>query len=166
MINFPSLTIPKIFYKRLTIVSFSFHDILCQKQTHIHIQKGNSTNSSLSLLEKYLFISYSTFVDFYCFCVWICSFDLTSFLATAIEEPIRSRLVKQNHHHVAPSARISPTLSHHPSLSSITSVRSSRLHPVSAQSCCILVLAGRPAFARPCEGVYRSMSFMSLSLLL
>ena len=41
------------------------------------------------------------------------------------------------HHHVAPSARISLTLSRHPSLSSITSGRSSGLHPISAQSCCM-----------------------------
>ena len=51
-----------------------------------------------------------------------------------------------------------------PSLSSITSGRSSRLHPVSAQSCCIWVLAGRPVFARLCEGVNRSMSIVSSSL--
>ena len=31
---------------------------------------------------------------------------------------------------------------------------------------CTSVLAGRPAFARPCEGVHRSTSLMSLSLLL
>ena len=49
-----------------------------------------------------------------------------------------------------------------PSLSSITSDRSSRLHPVSAQSCCMSVLAGHPAFARPCEGVHRSTSLMIL----
>ena len=46
------------------------------------------------------------------------------------------------------------------------SSRSSRLQPVSAQSCCIQVLAGRPAFSRPCERVHRSMSLMSSSLLL
>ena len=57
-------------------------------------------------------------------------------------------------------------LSRHPSLSSIIPGRSWRLHPVSAQSSCIQVLAGHPAFARPCEGVHRSMLFMSLSLLL
>ena len=65
------------------------------------------------------------------------------------------------HHHVAPSARTSLTLSYHPSLSS----RSSGIHPVSAQSCCMYVLAGRPAFARPCDGVHRSTSLMSSSLL-
>ena len=39
-----------------------------------------------------------------------------------------------------------------PSLSSIAPGRSSRLYPVSALSCCIYILAGRPAFARPCKG--------------
>ena len=42
--------------------------------------------------------------------------------------------------------------------------RFSRPHPVSAQSCCVYVLAGQPAFARPCEGVHRSTSLMSSSL--
>ena len=49
-------------------------------------------------------------------------------------------------------ARISLTLSHHPSLSSIASGRSSRQHPVSVQSCCRLVLADRPTLARLSEG--------------
>ena len=52
------------------------------------------------------------------------------------------------HHHVTPSARISLTLSRQPSILSITSGRSSELHPVSAQSFCMQVLAGRPVFAR------------------
>ena len=69
------------------------------------------------------------------------------------------------HHHVMPSTRISLTLSRHPSPSSIASGRSSRLHPVSTQSCRMQVLAGRPAFARPCEEVHRSTSLMSSSLL-
>ena len=42
-----------------------------------------------------------------------------------------------HHHHAALLARISLTFSHHPSLSSIAPGRSSRLLPVSAQSCCI-----------------------------
>ena len=67
------------------------------------------------------------------------------------------------HHHIVPLARISLTLSRHPSLSSITSGRSSGLHPVSALSCCVWVLAGRSAFSR---SVYRSTSPMSSSLLL
>ena len=64
-----------------------------------------------------------------------------------------------NHHHVMPSARISLTLSRHPSLSSIAFDRSSGLHPVSAKSCCMLVRADRPDFASPREGVHRSISY-------
>ena len=75
-------------------------------------------------------------------------------------------LYHHHHYHVTPSVRISLTLSRHPSLSSFASGRSSGPHPVSAQSCCMLVRAGRPAFARPCEGVHRSTSLMSSSLLL
>ena len=73
---------------------------------------------------------------------------------------------KHHHHHVALSARIFLNLSHHPSLSSIALGRSSGLHPASTQSCCMYVRAGRPAFARPCEGVHRSTLFTSSSLLL
>ena len=64
------------------------------------------------------------------------------------------------------SMDISLTLSRHPSLSFIASGRSSGLHPVSTQSCCMLVRAGHTAFAWPCEGVHRSTSLMSSSLLL
>ena len=71
-----------------------------------------------------------------------------------------------HHHHVTPSSRISLTLSHHPSLSFIASGRSSGLHPLLAQSYCMYVRVGRSAFARPCEGVHRSTSLMSSSLLL
>ena len=74
--------------------------------------------------------------------------------------------IYHHHHHVAPPARISMTLSRHSSLSSIAPRRSSRLHPVSAQSCCVKVLAGCPTFACPCEGVHWSISLMSSSLLL
>ena len=70
------------------------------------------------------------------------------------------------HHHVEPPAWISLTLSRHFSLSFIASGRSSGLHPVSSQSCCIYVRAGRPAFARLYVGVHRSTSLMSSSLLL
>ena len=74
-----------------------------------------------------------------------------------------------HHHHVVsimPLARISLTISRHFSLSFIVSGRSSGLHPVSSQSCCMYVRAGRPAFARPYVGVHRSTSLMSSSLLL
>ena len=71
-----------------------------------------------------------------------------------------------HHHHVVPPAWVSLTLSRHFSLSFISSGRSSGLHPVSSQSCCMYVRAGRPAFARPYVGVHRSTSLMSSSLLL
>ena len=76
--------------------------------------------------------------------------------------------VKRSHHHhlVMPSAQISLTLSHHSSLSLIASGSSSELHPISSQSCCMSVRAGCPDFARPCEGVRKSTSLMSSSLLL
>ena len=73
---------------------------------------------------------------------------------------------QNHHHHVVPLARISLTLSCHFSLSFIASGMSSGLHPVSSHSCCMYVLVGRPAFARPYVGVHRSTSLMSLSLLL
>ena len=47
----------------------------------------------------------------------------------------------------------------------IASGRSSGLHPVSSHSCCMYVLAGRPAFAWPYVGVHRSTSLMSSFLL-
>ena len=42
-----------------------------------------------------------------------------------------------NHHHVTLSARISLTLSRHPSLSSVVPGSTSRLYPASVQSCCM-----------------------------
>ena len=69
-------------------------------------------------------------------------------------------------HHIALVARISLTLSRHSSLSFIALGRSSGQHPVSSHSCWMYVRAGRPAFARPCVGVYKSTSLMSSSLLL
>ena len=55
-----------------------------------------------------------------------------------------------------------------PRLKSLSSIapRIFRLNPVSAESYCILVQTGRPVFARPCEGVHRSISLMRSSLLL
>ena len=73
---------------------------------------------------------------------------------------------KHHHHHVTPSARIFLTVSRYPSLLSIASGRYFCLYPVSAQSCCMYVRAGRPAFSHPCEGVHKSTSLMSSSLLL
>ena len=70
------------------------------------------------------------------------------------------------YHQVMPPAQISLTVSHHFSLSFIASGRFPGLHPVSSQICYMYVRAGRPAFDRPYEGVHRSTSLMSLSLLL
>ena len=71
-----------------------------------------------------------------------------------------------HHHHVVLPAQISLTLSRHFSLSFIASGRSSGLHPISSQSCCMYVQAGHPAFAQPYMEVHRSTSLMSSSLLL
>ena len=71
-----------------------------------------------------------------------------------------------HHHHVMPLAWISQTLSRHFSLSFIASGRSSGLHPVSSQNCCMYIRAGRPAFERPYVGVHRSTSHVSSSPLL
>ena len=73
--------------------------------------------------------------------------------------------IYHRHHNIVPPARISLTLSRHFSISFIASGRSSGLHPVSSQSCCMYVRAGRPAFARPCEGVHWSTTLISSSLL-
>ena len=71
-----------------------------------------------------------------------------------------------HHHHVVPLARLSLTLSRHFSLSFIASGRSSGLHSVSSHSSWMYVRAGRPAFARPYVGVYKSTSLISSPLLL
>ena len=70
-----------------------------------------------------------------------------------------------HHHHIMPPARISLTLSGHFPLSFIAFGRSSGLHPVSSHSCCMYVLVGRPALARPYVGVHSSTSLKSSSLL-
>ena len=91
-----------------------------------------------------------------------------SFLAPRFKLNININIINhhQHHHHVVPLARISLTLSRHFSLSFIAFGRSSGLHPVSSHSCCMYVRAGRPAFAWPYAGVYKSASLMSSSLLL
>ena len=86
--------------------------------------------------------------------------DLTSLCLCRLREDHR------DHHHLAPSAWISLTLSCHSYLSSIASGRSSGYIPYRYRAVCMQVLAGRPAFARLCEVVHRSMSLMSSSLLL
>ena len=80
----------------------------------------------------------------------------------------KQRLYIYHHHHrhVVPQARISLTLSRHFSLSFIASGKSFGLHPLSSHCCCMYVLAGHPAFARPYMRVHRSTSFMSSFLFL
>ena len=84
----------------------------------------------------------------------------------AYQSSYQTSYICHHHHHVVLPARISLTLSRNFSLSFIASGRSSGLHPISSQSCCMYVRAGRPAFAQPYVGVHRSTSLMSLSLLL
>ena len=95
-----------------------------------------------------------------CVTLWVClSINIDHYIYIYI-------YIYNDHHHVMPLARISLTLSHHFSLSFITSGRSSGLHPVSSNSCCMYVRAGRPAFAWPYAGVHRSTSLMRSSMLL
>ena len=70
------------------------------------------------------------------------------------------------YHHVVLVAHIYLTLSHHFLLSFIALGRSSGTYPLSSHSCWMYVRASRPAFARPCVGVHKSTSLMSLSLVL
>ena len=69
----------------------------------------------------------------------------------------------KNHHLVVPLVGISLTLF---ATSPYRSSLPAGLYSVFSQSCCMLVRAGRPAFARPCEGVHRSTSLMRSSLFL
>ena len=61
-------------------------------------------------------------------------------------------------------AKISQTLFHHLSRSSIMFGRSSRRYPVSIQSFSRYVLAGRSTPARPYDWVHRRMSLIISSL--
>ena len=73
---------------------------------------------------------------------------------------ISNKLFYKNHHHVMLLVWISLTLSCNPSLSSITSGRSSRLHPMAIQSYCRKVLLGHPTLAHPCEQAHRRTLLM------
>ena len=81
-----------------------------------------------------------------CVCVCVCVLQKIVF---RLESPIYKKrfyynkcsifFFKYHHHHhlLVPPAQISLTLSRHSSLSFIASCRSSELHPVSSQSCCM-----------------------------
>ena len=71
-----------------------------------------------------------------------------------------------HHHHVVLPTQVSLTLSRHFYQLFIASGRSSGLHPISSQSCCMYVRVGRPAVAWPYAEVHRSTSLMISSLLL
>ena len=96
--------------------------------------------------------------------LWV--FWLVSYNLSVISLFLAHFLISNHHHHVVPPARKPLTLSGHSSQSFIASGRSSGLHPVSSQSCCMYVRAGGLAFARPYVGVHWSTSLMSSSLLL
>ena len=57
---------------------------------------------------------------------------------------------KSHQHHLLLLARLSPILSHHSSLWPIDSGWSSKLDPMSVQSCCRYHLFGRLTLERPC----------------
>ena len=103
---------------------------------------------------------------FQCRCLWVCVLCVLQVRCVKWVNQNIFDVFYYYHHHVVPLARISLTLSRHFSLSFIASGRSSEVHPVSPHSCCMYVLAGRPAFARLYMGVHRSTSFMSSSLFL
>ena len=105
-----------------------------------------STGTVKSAILQVLFFCFV--VDYYKF--WYSGRDYVIRVYVKITEEfiwIKLEYMDHHHHHVVPQARISLTLSHHFSLSSIASGRSSGLHPVSSHSCCMNVRAGRPAFA-------------------
>ena len=76
------------------------------------------------------------------------------------------KLHHHHHHHVTLPARISLTLSRHTSLSSIAPGGLQGYILYRHRAAVYSFFAGRPAFARPCEGVHWSISLMSSSLLL
>ena len=72
-----------------------------------------------------------------------------------------------NHHNqVVMTTRISLDIFFQPSLSYIAPVKTSWLHPVSAQSWSMLVLAGRQKLACPCAGIHWKILLISWSSLL
>ena len=135
--------------------------------TDLHYVSQYIFNSS-SLCIPIYFLPQYTSISFLPIFIMYCYIFSTSLYIGIISTIIYSYifLPLYYHHHVVLVARISLTLSRHFSLSFIASGRSSGQHPVSSHSCWMYVLAGRPAFARPCVGVHKSTSLMSSSLLL
>ena len=103
--------------------------------------------------------------DYWFSLIWFLLFnDISNF--DGYLKPKASSENNNHHHQVVSPARISLALSRHFSLSFIAFGRSSGLHPVSSHICCMYDRADRPDFAWPYEGVHRSTSLMSSSLLL
>ena len=89
-------------------------------------------SSTESLILSIWFWMYSVCSFIYMPANWYCA--VFSFKALS---SYRSNIQGIYHHHVAPPARISLTVSRHFSLSFIASGRSSGLQPVSSHSCCM-----------------------------
>ena len=104
-------------------------------------KRGRKRNTGLFLYLTYLFAALV-----YKITLWL----VVLYTTAGSWKTMRNTYIwKYHHHHVVPPARISLTLSRYFSLSFIASGRFSGLHPVSLQSCCMYIRAGRPAFARP-----------------
>ena len=101
------------------------------------------SRSGLDLIENQGIISLGSYVSKSYASAVLCERRVWPFVHFSIMFYLQIALINwqchhhHHHHHVAPSARISLTLSRHPSLLSIASGRSSRLHPVLAQSSCM-----------------------------
>ena len=101
---------------------------------------GNTLSSAMVIylsisIHVYMYISSCTFLSIYL------AYYLSIYQNINV---IRIMYIYHHHHPVTPSARISLTLSRHLSLSSITSGRSSGLHPVSTKNCCMYELVALP----------------------
>ena len=87
-----------------------------------------------------------------------CTNPLVTVLSASITVSIIVTFMFHHHHHVVPPARTSLTLSRHVSLSFIASGRSSGLHPVSSQSCCMYCSSWTSCF---CSAICGGTSLMS-----
>ena len=134
--------------------------------THTHTHTHTNTNKCLGYVTKlYLIARLQSWSFEECRVTFLCHYSQVH-SDPECWDPIYESNRNHYHHLVMPPAQISLTLSHHSSLFFIASDRSSGLYPVSSQSRCMYVRAGRPALARPFPGVHRRTSLMGSSLLL
>ena len=118
-------------------ISWSPRVCIKKKNGHIHVFVDFSTDLNESLNT---WMSATQYWRYFCKSKVFSKLDLSdACLQVMIDEEILKLLTIKHHHHhlVVPPARISLTLSRHSFLSFIASGRSSGLHPVSSQSCCI-----------------------------